>query len=554
MTMSLVVKHFDDLLSTPEDVEQLKRAILKLAVQGKLVIQNPNDGSVKDVFGQLDKLPETIEDSDAPYSLPINWEWAYLTSVCDKTQDGTHFSPKVQYQSREKGTYLYITSKNIKEDGVDLSNVSYIDADVHRNIYKRCNPEKGDVLLIKDGAMTGVVTINNLDEEFTLLSSVALIKTNKKVLLPEYLKVFLRSPIGFEMITGKMSGSAIPRIVMNRLDKTLIAIPPLAEQRRIVARVEELFAQTRALAKELEHSQIELDGLNKSALAHLLASETPEDFNQHWDFIAEHFDLLFQTPEHVAPLRQSILELAVRGKLTRREAGDESAGGLLKKISNEKEKIGKPASLRKVSEEEKPFDLPQGWEWARWDDVSLQIGDVDHKMPDEIPDGIPYISPRDFTGKEDILFATAKKISRKDYEDLAEKIKPERGDIIFPRYGTIGVNRFVSVDFEFLASYSCSIIKHMKGLMNPRYVFFYSISPFLQQETQKYVNKTTQPNVGIKSIQQFLFPLPPLAEQERIVKRVEQLLSLCDALEGRLQSAEEERGRLVAAVMSTVGG
>ena len=100
--------------------------------------------------------------------------------------------------------------------------------------------------------------------------------------------------------------------------------------------MEELFAQTRALAKELDHSQIELDGLNKSALSHLLASETPEEFNQHWDFIAEHFDLLFQTPEHVAPLRQSILELAVRGKLTRREAGDESAKELLKRISEEK--------------------------------------------------------------------------------------------------------------------------------------------------------------------------------------------------------------------------
>ena len=180
MTMSLLFEHFDDLLATPEDVEQLNRAILQLAVQGKLVTQSPNDGSVKNIFNQINKLPETIEDSDAPYSLPENWEWAYLTSVCDKTQDGTHFSPKVQYQNREEGTYLYITSKNIKEDGVDLSNVSYIDADVHRNIYQRCNPEKGDVLLIKDGAMTGVVTINNLDEEFTLLSSVALIKTNKK--------------------------------------------------------------------------------------------------------------------------------------------------------------------------------------------------------------------------------------------------------------------------------------------------------------------------------------------------------------------------------------
>ena len=110
----------------------------------------------------------------------------------------------------------------------------------------------------------------------------------------------------------------------------MIAIPPLAEQQRIVARVEELFAQTRRLAEELADSRTELDRLNESALARLLASETPEEFNERWGFVAEHFDLLTSAPEHIAPLRQSILELAVRGKLTRREAGDESAKELLK--------------------------------------------------------------------------------------------------------------------------------------------------------------------------------------------------------------------------------
>ena len=145
----------------------------------------------------------------------------------------------------------------------------------------------------------------------------------------EYIYYFLRF-IGPE-IDSKASGTTFKEVSGRDMQMVVVPLPPLAEQQRIVARVEELFAQTRALAKELAHSQIELNGLNQSALSHLLASETPEEFNQHWTFIAEHFDLLFQAPEHVVPLRQSILELAVRGKLTRREAGDESAKELLKR-------------------------------------------------------------------------------------------------------------------------------------------------------------------------------------------------------------------------------
>ena len=123
------------------------------------------------------------------------------------------------------------------------------------------------------------------------------------------------------MITGRCRVLLFSRIVMNSLEKTLIAVPPFPEQQRIVTRVEELFAQTRRLAEELSDSRRELDRLNESALARLLASETQEEFNERWGFIAEHFDLLTSAPEHIAPLRQSILELAVRGKLTRREGG-----------------------------------------------------------------------------------------------------------------------------------------------------------------------------------------------------------------------------------------
>ena len=128
--------------------------------------------------------------------LPEGWVWAQLNIVCKKVQDGTHFSPQEQFDSPGQGRYLYITAKNIKENGIDLSNVTYVTQSFHNSIYQRCNPEKGDVLLIKDGVKTGVTTVNQLNEKFSLLSSVALLKPCTTILNPYYLKHYLNGMRG----------------------------------------------------------------------------------------------------------------------------------------------------------------------------------------------------------------------------------------------------------------------------------------------------------------------------------------------------------------------
>ena len=161
--------------------------------------------------------------------------------------------------------------------------------------------------------------------------------------------------------------------------------------------------------------------------------------------------------------------------------------------------------------------------------ITQQIGDIDHKMPPTVACGVPYISPLDFT-PSGIDYASAKKISRNDYERLAKKIHPENGDIIFPRYGTIGVIRQVDTNIEFLASYSCCVIKMLPDIMSKKYIRYILESSLIKGEINRYINKTMQPNVGLKSIQQFLFPLPPLSEQHRIVAKIEELLPLCDKL------------------------
>ena len=153
--------------------------------------------------------------------------------------------------------------------------------------------------------------------------------------------------------------------------------------------------------------------------------------------------------------------------------------------------------------------------------------------------GIPYISPVNFTNDGKIDFDNAKKISINDFLNLSKKCKPEKNDIIFPRYGTIGVIRMVETDQPFIVSYSCCTIKNLHHFICPKYVFYVLQSKMIKDEINRYINKTTQPNVGLKSIKIFLFPLPPLAEQKRIVEKIEQILPHIDQYEkawGKLET------------------
>jgi type I restriction enzyme S subunit len=274
--------------------------------------------------------------------------------------------------------------------------------------------------------------------------------------------------------------------------------------------------------------------------------------------LLSHLNLLATAPGGVARLRELILTLAVQGKLVPQHPRDEPASELLKKIRAEKArliaegKIKQDKPLAEIADEEKPFGLPIGWEWARWTDIALKIGDIDHKMPSDVSDGVPYVSPRDFYGKNEIDFAGAKKIARSDFLDLASKIRPEKGDLIYPRYGTIGVIRMVMDDREFLASYSCAVIKVLRGCIEPSYQYLFSMSDCVKRQAASATNKTTQPNVGLKSIQEFLVPLPPLAEQSRIVTRVEELMRLCDALEVKGKLEAKQHAQLVSILLATL--
>jgi type I restriction enzyme S subunit len=180
------------------------------------------------------------------------WTSARLNEVCLKIQDGAHRSPQKFYAESGVGRFPYITSKNIRNGYMDLDDVPFVDAAFHNSIYPRCNPELGDILLTKDGANTGNVTINTYGEPFSLLSSVCLIKTDPTKLVPKFVVYYIQSDAGFRQITGSMTGAAIKRIILQTIKSSSIPLPALAEQRRIVAILDETFEGLATVAANAE--------------------------------------------------------------------------------------------------------------------------------------------------------------------------------------------------------------------------------------------------------------------------------------------------------------
>jgi type I restriction enzyme S subunit len=376
---------------------------------------------------------------------------------------------------------------------------------------------------------------------------------------PLWAQLYLNSAVARSYFAASAKQTTnLASINMTELKACVFPVPPLAEQTRIVTRFEELMRLCDALETQGQLEAAQHTQLVQTLLGALTASTTPDELADNWQTVATHFDLLLDRPEAIDALEQTILQLAVRGLLVPQDPKDEPASELLKKIRAEKDRLIAEGKIKRdkpsgpIAAADVPYELPSGWEWARWSAVAMKIGDIDHKMPSEVKEGIPYVSPRDFYGKNEIDFDGAKKISGSDFLELSSKIRPELGDLIYPRYGTIGVVRKVMVRRDFLASYSCAVIKVLSGFVEADYQYLFSVSACAKDQAATATNKTTQPNVGLKSIQEFLFPLPPLSEQARIVARVESLRRLCADLRQRLAARQTTQAHLAEALIENV--
>ncbi len=250
-------KGIESLTQAKEQIKTYRQAVLKYAFEGRLLKASDTD---------LKMVAEPKTPYNAMSNLPEEWHWAKLIDVCNKIQDGSHFSPKVTYSKPGTNRYPYLTSKNIRNNYLDLSDIVYVDESFHGSIYDRCNPEYGDVLLTKDGVNTGNVTLNTLEEPFSLLSSVCLLKPNPRKLDSSYLSYYIQSPVGNKNILGSMTGTAIKRIILKQIKESKIIMPSLEEQRRITQEIERRFSEADSMEKTIDRNLQQAEALRQSIL------------------------------------------------------------------------------------------------------------------------------------------------------------------------------------------------------------------------------------------------------------------------------------------------
>lgn len=235
---------------TIPDLETQQRIVAELDCLNEMIALK------QDQLKEFDKLAQSIfyDMFGDPVTNEKGWAIKKLEQVCQKITDGTHNSPV----NTMEGEYMYVTAKNIKKDGIIVDDITYVSAEVHMVIYARCNPQYGDVLYIKDGVTTGIATINTIKEEFSLLSSVALLKPGNNI-TNYYLKAVLNIPSMYVSIRKNMGGAAITRLTIAKINSIEIPLPPLALQQQFAEKIKAIEVQKELVKKSIAETQQLLD-------------------------------------------------------------------------------------------------------------------------------------------------------------------------------------------------------------------------------------------------------------------------------------------------------
>ncbi|WP_320151686.1 restriction endonuclease subunit S [uncultured Tolumonas sp.] len=552
-------------------IKKLRELILELAVRGKLVPQDPRDEPASVLLekiaveknylikeGKIRKaknLPK-IEKNEWPFELPCGWDFSRLNTILTKITDGTHHSPP----NKDTGDYLYISAKNIKNEGVQIANATYVTTAVHQDIYTRCNPELGDILYIKDGATTGVVTINDIDEPFSMLSSVALLKC-PSLLFNKYLLLSLRSPFFYNEMRAGMTGVAITRVTLKKLENSFIPVPPLAEQQRIFAKVDELMVLCDQLEQQTLTSIDAHATLVETLLETLTNSADAAELEQNWARISEHFDTLFTTEQSIDALKQTILQLAVMGKLVRQDPTDEPASVLLEKIAAEKaqlikdKKIKKEKPLLPISDDEKLFELPLGWEWCRLNDFTLSS----EAGWSPQCDSNPRIGEN--WGVLKVSAVTWGKFKSEENKALPQELNPktqyeiEIGDFLISRANTadlVAKSVVVPMDAPNHLMMSDKIIRFkFSDRINAEYINLVNNSLFARNYYALVAGGTSSSmkNVSRDQIRNLVIALPSKKEASLILEKYNELLNVCEKIKLNLQICNQTNLRITDAIV-----
>ncbi|BDT70504.1 type-1 restriction enzyme EcoKI specificity protein [Comamonadaceae bacterium OS-4] len=554
------------LTQAPNGVAWLRELILTLAVQGKLVPQDPNDEPASELLKKIrtekdrliaegkikrDKPLAEIAEEEKPFGLPNGWSWVKGRDLFSVIRGVTY--QKTDARDTPTETHLPILRANNIRGTVNLDDLVYVPAAL---ISEDQLLRAGDYVVCLASGSKNLVGKAAPFTESLGCSFGAFCGAIRPIQEIAYFAVYLASPMYRDSVSEASAGIGINNLKGSSLLDLDIALPPAPEQSRIVTRVKELMRLCDALQAKSQLEATQHVQLVSTLLATLTESETPAQLADSWNRIATHFDLLLDRPESVDALEQTILQLAVRGLLVPQDPQDEPASELLKKIRVEKDKLIAEGKIKRdkplppIAEDEQPFALPTGWNWVRMQEA-FDVRDGTHDTPKYVEqDGVPLITSRNFDAGK-ICFDSAKLISRTDHELIMRRSRVDRGDILYSMIGgNIGNQVLVDTDREFSIK-NVALFKYVSRTHTlPLY-----LNLFLETVTLGLQGRAVggaQPFVSLSLLRSIPFPLPPAAEQSRIVTRVAQLRRLCADLRLRLAASQSTQAHLAEALVQEV--
>lgn len=529
MTLETFFKKFDLFSEAPDAAARMRELILHLAMQGNLVDQRGNEGNAAELLVAISrernawaaKLRKPSKSASAEinqhlFPIPSNWRWTRLGNIALQIQYGYTASADL---SATDTRMLRIT--DIQNNRVDWPSVPGCQIESEEAVKYLLSPN--DILIARTGGTIGKSFIVPDAPVKSVFASYLIRVTPPQSMAARYLKTFLESPLYWAQLKQMSAGTGQPNVNGQALARLEIPLPPLAEQKRIVAKVDELMA----LCDRLEAQQQERDtrhaALARASLSRFAEAPTPSNLN-----------LLFHKSYDIAPagLRRTILTLAVQGRLVPQDPYDEPAEVILRttRIFFEHlvaaKKLLAPKPLRAIEEDELPYALPTGWAWCRLGQL-IRISSGDGLTAKEMrPGTVPVYGGNGVNGYHDMHNVSKRTL-------VIGRVGFYCGSIhLTPEMAWVTDNAFITTfDEEHVA------IEFLMWLLRAT-------------DLREHDNATAQPVISGRKVYPTVIGIPPLAEQRRIVAKVEQLMALVDELEARLAASRATAAQLLTALVS----
>lgn len=555
MKLDTLFENYDLLMDSPNSTVKMRKLILQLAVQGKLVEQDPADEAAGELLkrikaekekriaeGKIKKqkpLPSVTED-EIPYELPQGWESIRIGNAINMI-NGRAFKP-LEWNT------VGLPILRIQNLNNPVAPYNYCDFDVDQKFHL-----KDDDFLISWSGTPGTSFGAFIWDRGPAVLNQHIFRCELygDSFFGPYLRLAIKAQLD-EMISQAHGGVGLQHITKDKLAKIVVTLPPFAEQKRIVAKVDQLMQLCDQLEACQKKAATKYESLNDAALERLLSAKNIEEFAEHWQFLCNNFDFIYNDPAHVNKLRQAILQLAVQGKLaprpyrrTRQRTPETHQSR--KRKTHRQRKNQKP--LQPITENKIPYELPNSWEW-----VSLgELGEINPRI--NVDNNEIYVSfiPMKMISEK---YGTPHSFDRRKWAEVKKGFTYFMNNDVGLAKITPCFENGKSTVFKGLlngvgaGTTELHIFRQDSKLILPEYaLIFFKCPKFLNDAKEKMTGTAGQKRIPRDFVRLVPFPLPSISEQKRIVAKVDQLMNFCDELETRLNQSEKDSEMLMQAVL-----